>query len=65
MRQAHDSGAGSRMSGASCVERIASVVVGEGCSGVAHVGKGVPCDEGGNSGGVHSVGDGAGGGYGG
>jgi hypothetical protein len=41
------------------------VVVGEGCSGVAHVDEGIPCNEGGNGGGVHSVGDSAGGGVGG
>jgi hypothetical protein len=49
------------MSGAGGVDRIAGAVVGDGCSGVAYVGKGVPCDEGGNGGVVRSVGDGAGG----
>ncbi len=45
-------------------KRIASAGVGRGCSGVTQVGEGSPCDEGGNGGGVHSVGDVAGSGVG-
>jgi hypothetical protein len=57
-------GAGCDRRGVGSVERIMGAAVGEGCSNMAHVGEGSPCDEGGNGGGVRSIGDGAGGGVG-
>ncbi len=41
-------GAGSDSRGVGGVKRIAGAAVGEGWSGVVHVGEGGPCDEGGN-----------------
>jgi hypothetical protein len=55
-------GTGSDTHGVGSVERITGAVVGEGCSKVAHVGEGSPCDDGGNGGGVRSISHGAGGG---